>query len=457
MLPDFLHLYLVAFICGLNLIMIWVIILGPREEMISTFYGAFVTFLYMITAGVDEAYPYAKGLIRGQGEFFLDQMVIVIAHALATFLFIWFIKAMIITIIMWPFTILVHQARKASTVPQDLSRFFKWAYQGQVDRKNSNSHFLKLIDRLLKEKNSEFKQAMVRIVAARALKKAFSQDSSHPGLSNPQLVLNRIKLHQNKARTSIDGNLSTIHVGEMSIRFSHPQHRSSSQASHAAGSPRILVKTLTKRTSNTLAAKLASEVTGLHMMDVALAPLEAARRGMRVLDGRHLDLVSAVKSNLFSRLGSTGSIPTTLSRGLPHSLPRPSLPGKMKSESAMSRLRKASEEGNSVVRLVSRLQAAHAVRFSESALEPQNPITILTPHEIHNPLLRITSEAALLNRPSNDLRVRKESSHGMSIATLERSGSDPNRGRMRMTPSMITIPRLGKEIAIIEDDEVRPR
>ena len=294
MLPDFLHLYLVTFIIGFCLMMIWIIISGDRQEKVSTLYGAFITFLYAITSGVDNAYPYSKGLADNTFVSTIELVVIVAAHVLAAFIFIWFIKAMIITIIMWPFSILVHRARKATTVPQDLSKFIEWSYQKYKDPRNSNDSFLQIVDKLLSDERSGFKQALVKYVAARALKKAFSgAEKSKEGLSDARQVLNRIKLNQKKARFSSDGNRSSsLNIGDMSLRFS--QQRSS----NAIGtSRRMLTHNFTMRTSNTIASKLASEVSGPNMMDAALAPMQAPKAGMRRLNERQLDFVSIVKAS----------------------------------------------------------------------------------------------------------------------------------------------------------------
>ena len=74
------------------------------------------------------------------------------------------LQAMIINIIMWPFSILVYRARKARTVSQDLSNILKWTYQSYKDRKNNNTLFLKLLEASLKGKSSESQQATVRLV-----------------------------------------------------------------------------------------------------------------------------------------------------------------------------------------------------------------------------------------------------------------------------------------------------
>jgi hypothetical protein len=439
MFPDFVHLYLVAFICGLNLIMIWVIVYGTQQENVSTFYGAFIAFLYMVTAGVDQAYPYGKGLTNRE-VLAIEQVVIVAAHLLATILFIWFIKAMIITIIMWPFSILVHRGRKAQTVSRDLSSFFRWLYQSHMDRRNDNSHFLKLVDEALKEKNSEFRQAMVRIVAARALKKAFSEheDKSHrPGLSDAWQILDRIKLNQSKSRLSMDGERSTANVGDMSIRLS--QQRSSNAV--APSRPRALLKTYSAKTSNTLATKLATELTGSHMMDIALAPMEAPKKGLRNLDGQQLNLVSAVKFNLFSRLGGGGGgggrvIPDMPRSSLPVS--RQPLPSKQSLDFGFNR--KMSEAGGgAMTSAVSKLKAARqVVRFSESGLMPQSsePLISAQSSRYHFTASKLGRVASLSPNTSSkvlgttsDLRVRKESSYGSTMAPLHHAGSGSSNNK----------------------------
>jgi len=251
-----------------------------------------------------------------------------------------------------------------------------------------------------------------------------------------------------------------VTIGDMSIRLS--QQRSLNAL--APSRPRALLKNYSVMTSNTLATKLASELTGSHMMDVALAPMEAPKKGLRNLDGQQLSLVSADKSNLFSRLGGGGrgggrSIPD-MPRSSLHVARQP-LPSKQSSDSDFNR-KKSEVGGGAVASAMSKLKAVRqVVRFSESGLMPLSSEPLISAQRSHyySPAAKQSSAASLSSTTSSkvlgaasDLRVRK-GSYGSSLAPLDRAGSD-DPYQERRARSMVSGLQSSNLRDLVLEDEV---
>ena len=98
MLPDLLHLTVITVLCGIMLMMLWIIVYGYRVASTSTLGNAAYNLAYLIFVGVDFSYAAAINPLVWSPP--LELTVIYAAHFLGTFLLIWILKAMIITIIM---------------------------------------------------------------------------------------------------------------------------------------------------------------------------------------------------------------------------------------------------------------------------------------------------------------------------------------------------------------------
>ena len=97
MLPDLLHLAVVTVLCGIMLMMLWIIVYGYRVASSSTLGNAAYNLAYLIFVADDLSYAAAINPLVWSPP--LERTVIYAAHFLGTFLLIWVLKAMIITII----------------------------------------------------------------------------------------------------------------------------------------------------------------------------------------------------------------------------------------------------------------------------------------------------------------------------------------------------------------------
>ena len=87
MLPDLFHLWLVAFICGLMLMVIWMTVYGDRVAQASTLSHAVGSLASLIMVNVDETF--APAVRAGVWVHPPQRVVIYCAHILSTFLFVW--------------------------------------------------------------------------------------------------------------------------------------------------------------------------------------------------------------------------------------------------------------------------------------------------------------------------------------------------------------------------------
>jgi hypothetical protein len=78
----------------------------------------------------------------------LESVIIRTVHVLSTFLFVWTLKAFIVTVIMTPYALIVYEARESRSVPEDLSNLFKWFYDSRLRRYDNNHAFLKVLRRV---------------------------------------------------------------------------------------------------------------------------------------------------------------------------------------------------------------------------------------------------------------------------------------------------------------------
>jgi hypothetical protein len=87
MLPDLIHLFVIAFICGLMLVMVWVIVYGHRVVQVSTFNHAMSSLALLIMVNIDETF--APAVKAGVWVHPPQRVVIYCTHVLSTFLFVW--------------------------------------------------------------------------------------------------------------------------------------------------------------------------------------------------------------------------------------------------------------------------------------------------------------------------------------------------------------------------------
>ena len=173
-IPDICHLIVVALVVCSLLAMIFVLIIGPNNQQVGSFSHA-LEFLATVLVTGNELTVF-EGLYDGQYSQ-LQLAVVNTVHALMFFLLLT-IKAMFLTVIIAPFSLLIRRGRKLPSVVEDVESLIYWRIQ-QVHRTSWLNSFLleKIGSALKKNTGSRFvklkrflsKQASRRLTPGRLL------------------------------------------------------------------------------------------------------------------------------------------------------------------------------------------------------------------------------------------------------------------------------------------------
>ena len=313
MIPEVLHLLVVVLIVICCLSVSMVVVMGSTVGVVSTFQGALMLMANILVTG-DELQVF-DNINTGQYDYFV-LAVINTTHVLLLFLLL-ALQGMLLTIIIAPFSLLVHRGRKHPSVVEDMESLVQWSVQQVRGQAWSNGFLIEKIQGTLKKARKPIFGKMKQYLSARlsmaggSIRSSLRFNDDHLSIRSSDTlkgVLNRST--EIKRGTAYDVTLSLqdkafaralIEAEERlsPSRFS-PSRPSKSRGKPLSPSPSPAPATLHEQPASPSSAEDAAG-TSAEAAEPASVQISFEEEGSSGLDVKQVQLVDLVRSNLDAR------------------------------------------------------------------------------------------------------------------------------------------------------------
>ena len=312
MIPEVLHLLVVVLIVICCLSVSMVVVMGPTVGVVSTFQGALMLMANILVTG-DELQVF-DNINTGQYDYFV-LAVINTTHVLLLFLLL-ALQGMLLTIIIAPFSLLVHRGRKHPSVVEDMESLVQWSVQQVRGQAWSNGFLIEKIQGTLKKARKPIFGKMKQYLSARlsmaggSIRSSLRFNEDHQSIRSSYTlkgVLNQSA--EIKRGMAYDATLSLqdkafartlIEAEERgSSRFS-PSRPSKNRGKPLSLSPSPAPATLHEQPASPSSAE-GEAGTSAEAAVPASVHISFEEEGSSGLDVRQVELVDLVRSNLDAR------------------------------------------------------------------------------------------------------------------------------------------------------------
>ena len=313
MIPEVLHLLVVVLIVICCLSVSMVVVMGATVGVVSTFQGALMLMANILVTG-DELQVF-DNINTGQYDYFV-LAVINTTHVLLLFLLL-ALQGMLLTIIIAPFSLLVHRGRKHPSVVEDVESLVQWSVQQVRGQAWSNGFLIEKIQGTLKKARKPIFGKMKQYLSARLsmaggyIRSSLRFNEDHQSIRSSDTlkgVLNRSA--EIKRGMAYDATLSLqekafaralIEAEERgSSRFS-PSRPSKNRGKPLSLSPSPAPATLHEQPASPSSAGSSFTGTSAEAAVPASVYILLEEEGSNGLDVRQVELVDLVRSNLDAR------------------------------------------------------------------------------------------------------------------------------------------------------------